>query len=93
MQGYICNEYLAKCFICESPSVLLCEAVALADVSLKGSERRSNQPRNSISPGLRSSAGPPLHRLKCLSFKYTNCKKPGSLTLKEGWLFYSMSQE
>lgn len=61
---------LAKCLICYSPSVLLCEAKALADVALKGSEHRSNQPRNSIRMGLRSSAGPPLHQLKCLSFKH-----------------------
>lgn len=73
---------LAKCLICYSPSVLLCEAVALADVSLKGSECRSNQPKNSIRTGLRSSAGPPLHQLKCLSFKQKTC----CLTLNQGGL-------
>lgn len=71
-QGYICSEELAKCLICEPPSVLLREAVALADASLKGSERRSNQPRNSTRPGLRSSAEPLLQPLKCLSSKHTN---------------------
>ena len=56
-----------KCLICEHSD---CLAKTTADVSLKGSERRSNQPRNSIRPGLRSSTGP------WLSTKHVKCQAP-----------------
>lgn len=53
-EGYICSEWPEKRLICDSPVCFAAvAAVALADVSLKGKERRSNQPRNSIRPGIK----------------------------------------